>query len=99
MLERLLHFLTTQGKVCYIGPKRNNQPELYHLHSDRDTLAAKLYAGLRQLDGQGVAVIVVRGVESKGINTSVMDRLGRASSLEHQEDSDIDTWIKQFNAK
>lgn len=47
---------------------------------DTEQTAARLYAALRELDEQGVDVILARDVSSEGLGRAVSDRLHRAAS-------------------
>jgi L-threonylcarbamoyladenylate synthase len=47
--------------------------------SDPETVAARLYAHLRELDDAGLDVIVVEGIPEHGVGRAVMDRLRRAA--------------------
>jgi L-threonylcarbamoyladenylate synthase len=42
--------------------------------------ARRLFAVLRELDAQGVDVIIVEKLEERGLGRAIMDRLRRASS-------------------
>jgi len=44
--------------------------------------ARRLFAALRELDAQGVEVIVVEKLEERGLGRAIMDRLRRASGSE-----------------
>jgi L-threonylcarbamoyladenylate synthase len=46
--------------------------------------ARRLFAALRELDAQGVDVIVVEKLEERGLGRAIMDRLRRASSSERE---------------
>ncbi len=50
------------------------------LGNDVDDVARNLYAGLRALDGAGVDVILMTGVERAGIGEAIADRLQRAAA-------------------
>lgn len=49
---------------------------------DLSEYAQRLFAALRELDAQGVDVIVVERIEERGLGRAIMDRLRRASSVE-----------------
>ncbi|MDR7486187.1 MAG: L-threonylcarbamoyladenylate synthase [Armatimonadota bacterium] len=49
--------------------------------SDPATIAASLYAHLRELDEAGLDAIVVEGIPEEGLGRAVMDRLRRAAAL------------------
>ena len=46
---------------------------------DRDGLARRVFAGLRELDGKGVSVIVCPVPAGEGIGAALRDRLGKAA--------------------
>ncbi len=54
--------------VCVMGSR-----------DDPETVAARLYAHLRELDDAGLDVIVVEGIPERGVGRAVMDRLRRAA--------------------
>ncbi|MDW8110563.1 MAG: L-threonylcarbamoyladenylate synthase [Candidatus Bipolaricaulota bacterium] len=47
--------------------------------TDLESYAQQLFAALRELDAQGVDVIVVESVEERGLGRAIMDRLRRAA--------------------
>lgn len=47
--------------------------------SDLETVARRLFAGLRDLDARGMDVILVRGLPREGLGLAVWDRLVRAA--------------------
>jgi L-threonylcarbamoyladenylate synthase len=51
------------------------------LPSSMDILARYLFRTLRELDGLGLDVIIVEGVEEEGLGATIMDRLRRASEV------------------
>jgi L-threonylcarbamoyladenylate synthase len=48
--------------------------------ADPETIAARLFALLRELDDAGLDVIVVEGIAEHGVGRAVMDRLRRAAA-------------------
>jgi len=48
--------------------------------SEPPTIAANLFAQLRELDDAGLDAIVVEGIDERGVGRAVMDRLRRAAS-------------------
>lgn len=53
---------------------------VYRLGADLSSVARRLYAGMRWLDGQGVEVILCRDVGSGGLGLAIRDRLMRAAA-------------------
>jgi L-threonylcarbamoyladenylate synthase len=51
------------------------------LPSSLDILARHLFRTLRELDGLGLDVIIVEGVEEQGLGATIMDRLRRAAEV------------------
>jgi len=51
------------------------------LPSSMDILARYLFRTLRELDGLGLDVIIVEGVEEEGLGATIMDRLRRAAEV------------------
>jgi L-threonylcarbamoyladenylate synthase len=51
------------------------------LPSSMDILARYLFRSLRELDGLGLDVIIVEGVEEEGLGATIMDRLRRAAQV------------------
>jgi len=47
--------------------------------SERDTLAKRLYAGLRWLDEQGVEMILCPMPAAEGLGVAIRDRLQKAA--------------------
>lgn len=54
--------------------------EVIHISGSLADYAQGLFAALRGLDGLGLDVIVVEGVQEQGLGVAVMDRLRRAAS-------------------
>jgi L-threonylcarbamoyladenylate synthase len=52
---------------------------------DPATIAARLFAQLRELDDAGLDAIVVEGIAERGLGRAVMDRLRRAAGLTNRE--------------
>ena len=52
---------------------------------DPATIAARLFAQLRELDDAGLDAIVVEGIPERGLGRAVMDRLRRATGLLDRE--------------
>lgn len=53
---------------------------VYRLGSDLNSIARHIYAGMRWLDGQGVALILCRDFGESGLGLAVRDRLSRAAT-------------------
>ncbi len=53
--------------------------------ADPATIAANLFAQLRELDDAGLDAIVVEGIAERGVGRAVMDRLRRAAQHSHDE--------------
>jgi L-threonylcarbamoyladenylate synthase len=53
--------------------------------SDPATIAANLFAQLRELDDAGLDAIVVEGIPERGVGRAVMDRLRRAAQHSNNE--------------
>ncbi len=53
--------------------------------ADPATIAANLFAQLRELDDAGLDAIVVEGIAERGVGRAVMDRLRRAAQHPHDE--------------
>lgn len=72
-------------RIGYVGRDRGISfgkatVHLVELPPDPQEYARRLFAIFRELDQQGVEVIVVEGVEEEGLGIAVMDRLRRAAS-------------------
>jgi L-threonylcarbamoyladenylate synthase len=72
-------------RIGYVGRDRGVSfgkatVHLVELSPDPQEYARRLFAIFRELDQQGVEVIVVEGVEEEGLGIAVMDRLRRAAS-------------------
>ena len=66
--------------------ERGEGPEVIVIQMPRSLreYARRLFAALRELDAQGVEVIVVEKLEERGLGRAIMDRLRRASSSERE---------------
>lgn len=53
---------------------------VYRLGKDLNSIARRIYAGMRWLDGQGVDVILCRDYGTSGLGLAIRDRLSRAAS-------------------
>lgn len=53
---------------------------VYRLGSDLNSIARRIYAGMRWLDGQGVDLILCRDYGESGLGLAVRDRLMRAAN-------------------
>ena len=48
-------------------------------HDDLEAIARRLYAGMRELEDRGAAVILCRSISGEGVGEAIADRLGRAA--------------------
>jgi L-threonylcarbamoyladenylate synthase len=75
------------GKTGLLAFRTPAQPALFeHVEILSDTgdlreAAARLFAGLRRLDGLGLDLIVAETVPEEGLGRAIMDRLRRASAM------------------
>lgn len=85
-LERLVGSLTAQGKKigCILHSidsiHAGSAGALRRVTSDAEEVSHSLFALLRELDELNMDLIIVEGLEEKGLGVAVMDRLRRASS-------------------
>ncbi len=84
--RRLVEQLAARARrIGYVGCDRKlafggAEVHLVELPPDPEVYARRLFAIFRELDQKGVEVIIVEGVEEKGLGIAVMDRLRRAAS-------------------
>jgi L-threonylcarbamoyladenylate synthase len=73
-----------EGPVGFIGYSRlsivNGSFYPIYLESEADKYAHSIYWALREIDSRNPKVILVEGIDDKGVGASVMDRLRRAAS-------------------
>ena len=83
-LSQLIQFLAENSKTVYIGSREISG--LACRRESPESLAASLYAHLRDLDQAGYQRIVV---ETGGLSDSLQDRLAKAASHEIASDRDV----------
>lgn len=69
-------------KVGILTTKKNrfyNAAHLNYIGRNPATVAKNLFRALRQLDSQGVEIIIAEGIEERGLGLAVMNRLRKAS--------------------
>lgn len=86
-IERMAQQLQEQGKR--VGIMATEQTEALYRHGlvisvgdreDPSTIAAGLFAALREFDALGIDVILAEGIEQKGVGLAVMNRLLKAAA-------------------
>ncbi|WP_297490927.1 L-threonylcarbamoyladenylate synthase [Thermococcus sp.] len=79
-IDELVDELKKKGlMVGVMAMERHRADAFFYLGSSIEEVARNVFRGLRELDRRGVDVIVVEGVEEKGLGMAVMNRLRKAS--------------------
>jgi L-threonylcarbamoyladenylate synthase len=86
--NRLIQLIADKEKIGVMLPQNwtihHRHVEVFHWNSfdDNAALAHTLFAGLRELDSRGVAVILCPVPQSEGLGLAIRDRLEKAAKLE-----------------
>ena len=79
-IDELVDELRKKGlKVGVMAMEMHRADAFFYLGSSIEEVARNVFRGLRELDRRGVDVIVVEGVEEKGLGMAVMNRLRKAA--------------------
>jgi len=79
-IDELVDELKEKGlKVGVMAMERHRADAFFYLGSSIEEAARNVFRGLRELDRRGVDVIVVEGVEERGLGMAVMNRLRKAA--------------------